>query len=557
MLLVSHRQRIDPYLKEAWRRLRRQAAVVRSRFFRSAVRVPDRLIVAPTDLQPVDPFVAEEIMEGRFPLAGRILTVLDESIFHVELPTQAFAARLHAFSWLRHFRALKTPASAARARSIVDQWIGLHGRVMSGIAWDADIAAERLISWLCHSPVVLQGSDAGFYHRYVRSLALQVRYLNRVAATAPDGEIRFKLRIALAMASVSMPVKPTVLRRAGRLLDREIERQILPDGGHVSRNPRMMLELLLYLLPLRQTYVNLGHDLPSRLIAGIDRIYPALRFFRHQDGNLALFNGATSTLANELMSVLRYDETGGQPFRALPHMNYQRMAANGTLLIVDTGPPLTLELSRTAHAGCLSFEMSSGRNRFIVNSGAPKFAIRTTRQLARSTAAHSTVTVNETSSARLSASKLLGPVMVSGVSRVLVERHDDADGSDCLQARHDGYLAPFGLVHQRSLRLAADGGRIYGEDRLLLEKTVSVPLSAVARFHVHPSIDLTPSGTDAVLLKAPDGETWLFSAPGENVVISEDIFFADSSGIRRAEQIEIAFSPGETDAIRWQLVRHK
>lgn len=557
MLLISHRQRVDPYLKEAWRRLRRQAAVVRSRFFRSALRVPDRLIVAPTDLQPVDSYVAEEIMEGRFPLAGRILTVLDESVFHVELPTPAFAARLHAFSWLRHFRALKTTASAARARSIVDQWMSLHGRVMTGIAWDPEVAAERLINWLCHSPVVLQGADAGFYHRYVRSLALQVRFLNRIAGTAPDGEIRFKLRIALAMASVSMPVRPAVLRRAGRLLDREIERQILPDGGHVSRNPRMMLELLLHLLPLRQTYVNLGHDLPARLIAGIDRIYPALRFFRHQDGNLALFNGATSTLANELVSVLRYDETGGQPFRALPHMNYQRMAAEGTLVIVDTGVPLSLELSRTAHAGCLSFEMSSGRNRFIVNAGAPRFANRSTRQLARATAAHTTVVVNETSSARLSASRLLGPVMTSGVSRVIVERQDEADGTDRLVARHDGYLEPFGLMHQRCLRLAPDGTRIYGEDRLIAERATASENAAVARFHVHPSIDLVPSGSDAVLLKAPDGETWLFSAPGEAVTIAEDIFFADSSGIRRAEQIEIAFSPAEKDGIRWQLIRHK
>ncbi|MCP5815729.1 hypothetical protein NL365_27490, partial [Klebsiella pneumoniae] len=86
----------------------------------------------------------------------------------------------------------------------------------------------------------------------------------------------------------------------GNRLDLELERQILPDGGHVSRNPRVNLDLLLDLLPLRQTYINLGHDVPAKLIPTIDRMYPALRFFRHQDGDLALFNGATSTPASEL-----------------------------------------------------------------------------------------------------------------------------------------------------------------------------------------------------------------------------------------------------------------
>ncbi len=98
-----------------------------------------------------------------------------------------------------------------------------------------------------------------------------------------------------------MPSTPSAIRKASRHLDFELDRQILADGSHFSRSPRAGLELLLDLLPLRQTYVNLGHDVPSRLIPCIDRMYPALRFFRHQGGELALFNGATSVLAHELV----------------------------------------------------------------------------------------------------------------------------------------------------------------------------------------------------------------------------------------------------------------
>lgn len=553
------------YSSEAWRRLRRRLALLRMRLFRLSHRTPQRLIVAPTDLRPIDAFVAEEILEGRFPLAGRELDTNGVSPFFQELPSRAFAARLHSFSWLRHLRAVKTADASAAARTVVNQWLSTHGRIIDGIAWEPDVVATRLIALLSHSPVLLSGADSAFYRRFSRSLVMQGGFLELTFGSQPQGETRLRTSIALAMLSLAIPVSNHGIKRAAKRLDGEIERQILPDGGHVSRNPRTTLDLLLDLLPLRQTYMNLGHDVPSRLISGIDRMYPALRFFRHQDGDLALFNGATSTLANELMSVLRYDETSGQPFRALPHLNYQRMAAGNTVMLVDTGLPPSLDLSRNAHAGCLSFEMSSGRNRFIINAGSPRFASTAYRQMARATAAHSTLVLNETSSARVSSSPYLGPVMISGPKLVKVSRSDDPEGDDRLEASHDGYLEPFGLIHHRHLGLSRNGARISGRDYLLrsdgsppaASKDEASKDEAVVRFHIHPAIDLIQAGRDSVLLKAADGETWLFQADGEEVLITEDIFFADASGIRSSEQIEIVLPLARTGEVDWQLIRQK
>ncbi|MDE1994658.1 MAG: heparinase II/III family protein, partial [Rhizobiaceae bacterium] len=490
-------------MREAWRRMMRRGAMARLRLTRHTMRVPERLIVAPTDLRSIDPFFVEELLNGRILLAGRVLELEGRSPFTIELPSQPFAARLHSFRWLRHMRADKSDHASAQARSILNDWMSVHGRRMQGVAWAPDTAAQRLIAWLSHSPVVLQGTDSGFYRRFMRMLVFHVRYLRRIAATTRDGETRFRVRIALAMSSVAMPVGASALKRSGQALDREIDRQILPDGAHVSRNPRMALELLLDLLPLRQTYVNLGHDLPPKLIPGIDRMYPALRFFRHQDGDLALFNGATSTLANELMSVLRYDETAGQAFKALPHAKYHRLAAGHAVVIMDTGAPTSTDLSRTAHAGCLSFEMSSGKTRFIINSGSPAFAGDRYVQAARATAAHSTVTLNNTSSMLFSKSKSVGPVMIGGVKKVIVERAETDDGRDYVRAVHDGYLSAFGYAHERELSLNAAGTILTGRDRFFVpEGKKHKPKGegiASARFHIHPSISLLQTETDSAL----------------------------------------------------------
>ncbi|WP_407065184.1 heparinase II/III family protein [Ensifer sp. LC499] len=558
--MFSGRRRLSYlYMREGWRRVSRRLSIGRVSALRFAGSTPNRLIVAPTDLRAVDPFVAEEILSGRFPLAGRVLDTEGESPFEIDLPSREFASRLHSFGWLRHLRAIREDAGFVRLRQIVDDWIATHGRDFGGVAWDADIIAQRIIAWLSHSPVVLRNAEHGFYRRFLKSLALQVRYLRHIAETVRDGEARLRVRLALAMASVAMPASPSVIRKAARHLDYELDRQILPDGSHCSRSPRAGLELLLDLLPLRQTYVNLGHDVPSRLIPCIDRMYPALRFFRHQGGELALFNGATSVLAHELASVLRYDETAGEPFRTLPHAHYERLAMEKTVVIIDTGRPHSVDLSRSAHAGCLSFEMSSGKTRFVVNSGAPKFAGERFRQMSRMTAAHSTVTVNDTSSSRFSQSRFLGPIMTTGVSKVMAARKDEPGGLESVAASHDGYLAAFGLMHERDIGVLNGGRMIRGRDRLTRadgsdpeEGNTAV---AIARFHIHPAVAIRPNNAREVFLTAPDGEAWLFACQDGELAVEEDIFFADPSGIRASSQLTVTFSVASHPEIQWTFSR--
>jgi len=522
-------------------------------------RIPDRLIVAPTDLRAADPFVANEIAEGRFPLAGRLLVSEGKSPFLLELPSREFAVRLHSFSWLKHVRASKSDDHATVARRLTDEWLGVHARRIGGMAWEPDIAAQRVIAWLSHSTVLLKSADMGFYRRFLRSLAEHVRYIEKAVQFAPDGEPRLRVRIAIAMASLAIPSPERRIAQAAQQLNDELDRQILADGGHISRNPRAGLELLLDLLPLRQTYVNLGFDLPARLVPAIDRMFPVLRFFRHQGGELALFNGATTTLANELMSVLRYDETAGTPFKALPHMHYHRLAVSGSVIIMDTGAPLSPELSRDAHAGCLSFELSSGKHRYLINSGAPRFAGEHYRQLSRATAAHTTLTLNDTSSSRLSKSANAGPIFADGVAQVTAERNESKEGGQGLVATHDGYLAPFGLIHERAIQMNSTGTLLRGKDRLRTADGVdpaSERLDKVSlRFHVHPLIDIRRIDEHEVRLIAPDGEYWTFSSVDAEVLIEDDVFFADPSGLRASRQLELTYAAGELPEVQWVMTK--
>lgn len=544
-----------------WRRFSgrvRAGLIFRWRFSGFA---PERILIAPPDLRIADPQVAEEFYAGRFAFEGHVVETGGTSPFAVLPPNPQWEAALNGFRWLRHLRAADTDLAASNARALVLDWIGSQGRTLRGVAWSPEVTARRLIAWLQHSNLILDGAGASTYRRFLRSLAFQVRYLRTMAITIEDDEERLRARIALAFAALALPLAPGTVRAARHNLDDELSRQILPDGGHVSRNPAVLLELLTDLLPLRQTYA-MTPDGPSQvLIDSVERMLPALRFFRHQDGSLALFNGTGATMPDRIMAVLRQDETAGSPPSHAPHSGFARLSAGNTTIIADTGPPPPPTASRDAHAGCLSFEMSSGRHRYVVNTGVDLFGPREFRQLSRSTAAHTTATVNDTSSCRFSSGRgiagLSGTPVLAGPQRVEIHRLND-EGRQGFVARHDGYLRIFGIYHERYLALTEGGSLIEGMDRFYGPGQRPLPAdrndTVSIRFHLHPSIRVTPEeGT--VSLAAGRGDVWIFEADKMPPAIEESIYFAGLQGPVITRQIVLSFGVAERPELRWRLVR--
>ena len=546
-------------VRAAWRRARRRLRAGPVYRWRYTGRTPERVLIAPPDLRLPDKQIADEIYHGRYPLAGHMIDTGGQSPFQIEFADVAWLRSLHGFRWLRHMREAGTELAAANARALVTDWMTTHGRRIAGIAWEPAVTARRVIAWLQHSTVVLQGADLAFYRAYLRSLAVQIRYLRAMAPEMPDGEERLRARAALAYSALSLPASRTALRAATRHLASELERQILPDGGHVSRSPLALIELLADLLPLRHTYANQAEAPPDALIAAVERMLPALRFFRHQDGALALFNGMGATVQDRVAAILHHDDTGGQPLANAPHSGYQRLASGGTTVIADTGAPPPAEVSHRAHAGCLSFEMSSGRQRFIVNCGIDEFGDDEFLPLARATAAHSTATLNDTSQARFAIAprlaELIGTPLVGGPRKVAVRR-TDSSGAQGFVASHDGYLHRFGLTHERELLLSPDGGMLEGADRFYgpggARPAANGRDEVAVRFHVHPAVGIFRDRQERMVLKGPAGDLWLFTCAEVPAVVEDSIFFA---GIGGPQKIVLSFRASEFPEINWRFAR--
>ncbi len=521
----------------------------------------DRLVIAPQDLRTADATRASEIYGGRFAFAGKVVICDRRSPFEMAPPSDEWAVDLLSFAWLRHLRAANSAITRANARSLVDDWINTQGR-WHPLGWRPDILSRRILFWLCQAPFVLQDADVRFYRRFTRSLSRQVRYLRRTLNQSRDGLPRLQAVIALAYAALCLEGQSGSLRTAARRLIDELGRQILPDGGHVSRNPGTLIELLIDLLPLRQLFSARNLSPPAALNNAIDRMMPMLRFFRHADGNFALFNGMGPTPVDMVATVLAYDDARGAPVANAPHSGYQRIDAGKTALIMDTGRPPPLALSQEAHAGCLSFELSWNLNRLVVNCGLPAVNRENWRQVARATPAHSTVTLNDTSSCRFFEARtfrrlLFGTLIVNGPRNVQVLREDTVDGA-ILRTSHDGYDADFATTHHRLLRLSPDGRALDGEDNFSFSPRsgAQTPDGFAVRFHLHPAVKANRlSDGHGVILLLPDHDLWTFNTYGETVEIEESVFLAGPDGPRRTVQVVIYGHARKQPRVRWSF-RH-
>ncbi len=233
---------------------------------------PRRICAPPTPRAPL------KFTPGDSVFAGKIVTCQDRLALRHRAASDDWQTTLLGFGWLRHLRAADSAITRANARSLVDEWLMRQGRSQAA-AWRPEVLARRVMSFLSQAPLVLTDSDGRFYKRYLRGLTREVSRLRGAMREVGDGVPRLQVLIALCYASLCLARHEPQIKSAARRLSDELARQILPDGGHISRNPAALIELLLDLLPLRQTFAARNVMPPEALLNAIDRMMPMLRFF--------------------------------------------------------------------------------------------------------------------------------------------------------------------------------------------------------------------------------------------------------------------------------------
>ncbi len=507
---------------------------------------------APADLRlrigerwPGDSRRGKAILDGDIEFDGELV----RNPAPVWLPRGAgeeWLAHWHGFSWLADLMSAGADAREA-ARALVQSWL-TENTAWHAIAWRSDVTATRVFAWVVHfEELTGREADRPLRRAMLAGLARQLRHLARIAAWEQRGARRLRALKGLIGGLTALGASPHRIRRVLRTLERELAAQIARDGIHRSRSPSAQLEVLRDLIDCRTVLRAARIDIPAPLQNAIQRMAPMLRFFRHGDRRLALFNNSVEEDGVVVDLVLTRSETKDRaPPQAL-QSGFQRLQAGQSLVLVDTGKPPPRGFDDDAHAGALSFELSQSRERIIVNCGGYRGAKPAWRRVSRSSAAHSVLVIGDTNSVEIQPDGSLG----RGPASVRCERAEEA-GHQWIAAGHDGYRQRYGLAYSRELYLAADGDDMRGEDKL----TGRSGNPFAVRFHLHPAVEasLVEDGGGA-RLRLPSGAVWRLRAAGAEMSLGESIYLG-SGEPRKTQQIVLSGTTGPGGAtVRWAIRR--
>lgn len=504
------------------------------------------------------------LLAGQWSFGGQTIEVgAHGHPFSISLPSERFAQWVHSFDWLPDL--LATPGGQAKAAQLTTQWIDAFPGG-SLFVFSPDMLSRRLLNWglnldrMTDVGGVVSGRYAG-----------QIRHLRRVYKQASPGLSSLQSQAALIMYAARLAEKGDApLGRALDALAVEVDEQILPDGGHISRSPSATAEALSILLAVDQVLQAAGLEGSRSLDRSIDRLMPMVATLRHTDGGLGLFHGGSADNAKRIEALLSGRSGRPQAFAYGPHSGYHRLQAGGTVVLIDTGtvPPRPYDLD--AHLAPLSTEISTADGRLLTNCGWHPGASPAWKRPVRSSAAHSGLTLDDRSPGEILEkgflANTLGHAVLEDPDNVNARRKEQSSGI-WLESSHDGYKNDYGLVHSRRLFVAESGDDIRGEDSLFVPAG-DIPLSRDAvpfalRFHFHPDVRVSlAQDLSSALLVQKGRAGWRFRTDGGPLVVEPSVYLGEDARPVRCQQLVISGralcdgdGQGRENRVRWSFRR--
>lgn len=425
---------------------------------------------------------------------------------------------------------------------LISRW--LESPPGSGTGWEPYPTSLRIVNWIKFArggtPLPVEA---------VHSLAIQTRWLERRLEHHLLGNHLFANAKALVFAGCFFEggEAQAWLRRGLDLLSREIPEQILPDGGQFELSTMYHALAVEDLLDLVNILRSAGQDAPASWLDRVSAMRSWMTAMRHPDGEIAFFNDAAIGISPSPAELEAYAERlaltpvgpATKPVLHLADSGYVRLEAGPALALLDVARLGPDYLPGHAHADTLSFELSVGARRVIVNSGTSVYGTDAERRRQRGTGAHNTVVVDQADSSEVwSGFRVARRARPKGLEIVEGE-------SVTVACAHDGYRWALGSPeHRRAWTFSAR--------RLSVEDRVTGPHGrADALFHFHPDFELSLADDGRGTARTPDGSSLGWSIPRGRARIETSTWHPEFGRTEPSQRLAVELMNGEGRVDFW------
>jgi uncharacterized heparinase superfamily protein len=436
---------------------------------------------------------ATEVLNGEFHLVGvrQHLPRVDWSRRYV---SHLWTFNLHYFeygvdlAWA--FRSSGDERYMQRFVELTLGWIDAT-RSGRGDGWAPYTVSLRTINWTYALLLLGDQLPADVLGRITRSIHAQLCWLERRLEwhlLANHLQKNFQAMTVGALLFRGADARRW-LRRFPSALWRELEVQVLPDGGHFERSPMYHMIAFADYLETVQLAKAAGLPIPGAVPQRLAAMGRATSVLCRPSGELHLFNDSAEGVAPALTYLRNLEWLGGTraaPAAAgilsLPKTGYFGFENpdSGDRVLIDCGEPGPSYQPGHGHCDLLSYELDLGGIRVVVDSGVCGYDGDRFREYVRSTRAHNTVVI-----AGREQQEVWGSFRMA--RRAAIE--DATQGVDSLGTyRFEGAYRPYHSPktrHRRVLELSSNG--------LTVEDTIVGPstLPAETFVHFHPDAQIT------------------------------------------------------------------
>ena len=393
--------------------------------------------------------------------------------------------KLHYFDYINNS---KKKLKKDIAQNLIYNWIENY-QFKSGIGWDPYPTSIRIINWITWS-----WNNKFEEKKVIENLLFQIRYLSKNLEWHILGNHLLTNAKSLIFAGLFFEGNEARkwLKTGIKILEDQLDEQVLKDGGHFELSPMyhsLFLKDLIEIYHLaKKNNSYFSKNFIQKILSIINKMFKWLELMCHPDGEISYFN---DSVINEVLKLDELKELANyyniqalnnietNKLKNLHHLKdsgYINISAKNFLAIIDVGRVGPSYLPGHAHADTLSFELSLYNNRFFVNSGISCYGVNNQRHIERSTQSHNTVKINDSNSSNVwSSFRVAERAFPQDLS--IIKKNQDI----IISCSHNGYKRKHNIIHKRIWHLSKNKFSI--EDEIIGNFK-----NAFANFILHPEV---------------------------------------------------------------------
>ena len=458
---------------------------------------------------------------------------------------------LNSFFWLF---SLDLKSSKKDTQNILQQWMDKNHRYNSK-SWEIDIVAKRIIAWTSNSRLTYEDGSTQYKDNFNSIIKKQINYLINEIERSEWVDDKMIGCAAIILTGLSYQDKDSYLDKGLNLLKKFVKFSLDNDGFTKSRNIRQLNFYLKYFILIREWLKESQSDIPEYINENIYYLGQAYAFTWKNNKVDLLFNGNHETNNNDFDHYLK---KLGYNFKCQDNEmgGYAILNNKKNSLMMDIGSSPDKKFSSNYQAGALSFEILSNKKKLICNSGYFQKNGHKLNELSKSSAVHSTLIIDDSSSCKFNRIKKEGSKVSQGL-KILKKNIIFEENYWKINAAHDGYLKQYGIIHEREIEFYPEQIKFIGNDKIISKNKIK-NLKFEIRFHLEPNIKIMKTQDNRSILIDLDGEGWKFNSDSNTINIDNGLYFGKKNSYSNNQNIFISgMTNDENQTIKWEITKLK